>query len=157
MCGHGTIGTITAAIESGLVQPKVPGKIRMEAPAGLVSIDYSMNGNKVSSVKLTNVAGYLDQSALPVECPGLGEITVDVAYGGNFYAIVDLQPNFAGLENFSADQLISMARQLRKNINAKIFVCSPGGSNHQWLQSHTLVRCGDRSNIDGKKCGFLWR
>ena len=121
MCGHGTIGTITAAIESGLVIPKVPGEIRMEAPAGLVNISYTMEGSKVSAVKLKNVAGYLDQSNLPVECPGLGVITVDVAYGGNFYAIVDVQQNFAGLEHYSADQLISMARQLRKNINAKYF------------------------------------
>ena len=117
MCGHGTIGTITAAIESGLVQPKNPGIIRMEAPAGLVEIKYTMQGSKVSSVRLTNVAGYLDQENLSVECPGLGEITVDVAYGGNFYAIVDKQPNFPGLQHFTADQLISMARTLRKNIN----------------------------------------
>ncbi len=117
MCGHGTIGTITAAIESGLVQPKIPGKIRMEAPAGLVEIEYTMIGSKVSSVKLTNVPGYLDSENLPVECPGLGKIHVDVAYGGNFYAIVDVQENFNGLEHYTADQLISMARQLRKNIN----------------------------------------
>jgi len=125
MCGHGTIGTITAAIESGLVKPKHPGKIRMEAPAGLVEIDYTVEHNKVTSVKLTNVAGYLDQTGLEVECPGLGNITVDVAYGGNFYAIVDVQENFKGLEFFSADQLISMARQLRKNINAKYSFVHP--------------------------------
>jgi 4-hydroxyproline epimerase len=104
MCGHGTIGTITAAIESGLVKPKVSGKIRMEAPAGLVQIEYKMTGNKVSSVRLTNVPGYLDQADLAVDCPGLGSIRVDVAYGGNFYAIVDVQENFPGLEHFTADQ-----------------------------------------------------
>jgi len=125
MCGHGTIGTITAAIESGLVKPKVEGKIRMEAPAGLVEIDYTSNNGKVTSVKLKNVAGYLDQENLEVECQGLGTITVDVAYGGNFYAIVDVQENFKGLEFFSADQLISMARQLRKNINAKYSFVHP--------------------------------
>jgi 4-hydroxyproline epimerase len=125
MCGHGTIGTITAAIESGLVKPKVEGKIRMEAPAGLVEIDYTSNNGKVTSVKLKNVAGYLDQENLEVECPGLGTITVDVAYGGNFYAIVDVQENFKGLEFFSADQLVSMARQLRKNINAKYSFVHP--------------------------------
>jgi 4-hydroxyproline epimerase len=125
MCGHGTIGTITAAIESGLIQPKMPGVIRMEAPAGLVEIKYTMQGAKVSSVRLTNVAGYLDQENLPVECPGLGEIKVDVAYGGNFYAIVDQQPNFPGLQHFTADQLISMARVLRKNINERYTFVHP--------------------------------
>jgi len=166
MCGHGTIGTITAAIESGLVNPKVPGEIRMEAPAGLVNISYTMEGSKVSAVKLKNVAGYLDQSNLPVECPGLGEITVDVAYGGNFYAIVDVQQNFAGLEHYSADQLISMARQLRKNINAKYSFVHPedptihGCSHVLWCgkvidpssTARNAVFYGDKA-IDRSPCG----
>ena len=166
MCGHGTIGTITAAIESGLVIPKVPGEIRMEAPAGLVNISYTMEGSKVSAVKLKNVAGYLDQSNLPVECPGLGVITVDVAYGGNFYAIVDVQQNFAGLEHYSADQLISMARQLRKNINAKYSFVHPedptihGCSHVLWCgkvidpssTARNAVFYGDKA-IDRSPCG----
>uniref|UniRef100_A0A4W5KYL5 trans-L-3-hydroxyproline dehydratase n=1 Tax=Hucho hucho TaxID=62062 RepID=A0A4W5KYL5_9TELE len=59
MCGHGTIGTITIAIEEGLVTPKVPGKIKMEAPAGLVEIEYQQTGKKVDWVRLTNVKSYL--------------------------------------------------------------------------------------------------
>ena len=47
MCGHGTIGTITIALEEGLIQPKTPGFIRMEAPAGLVLIEYKLEGKKV--------------------------------------------------------------------------------------------------------------
>ncbi|RYZ46590.1 MAG: 4-hydroxyproline epimerase [Sphingobacteriales bacterium] len=118
MCGHGTIGTITIAVEEGLIQPKVPGVIRMEAPAGLVLIEYKQTGKKVTSVKLTNVPAYLAAEGLEVECPGLGMLTLDVAYGGNFYAIVDPQPNFEGLENYTASQLIAFSQQLRKNINA---------------------------------------
>ena len=53
MCGHGTIGTITIAIEEGLITPKIPGKIKMEAPAGLVHIEYGQTGKKVDWVKLT--------------------------------------------------------------------------------------------------------
>ncbi len=123
MCGHGTIGTITIAIEEGLIVPKVPGQVRMEAPAGLVMIEYKTELNKddklkVKSVKLTNVASFLHSAALPVECPELGEILVDVSYGGNFYAIVDVQKNFKGLEHYTADKLIAFSRELRKNINA---------------------------------------
>lgn len=166
MCGHGTIGTITAAIESGLVKPKVAGQIRMEAPAGLVNITYSTQGDKVTSVKLKNVAGYLDKSNLPVDCPNLGEIHVDVSYGGNFYAIVDVQENFPGLEHFSADQLISMARQLRKNINAKYSFVHPedptinGCSHILWCgavidpgsTARNAVFYGDKA-IDRSPCG----
>src|SRR5688500_11468708 len=114
MCGHGTIGTITIAIEEGLVSPTTPGLIRMEAPAGLVLSEYKQEGKKVKSVKLTNVPSFLAAENIEVECPGLGAITVDVAYGGNFYAIVDPQENFKGLESYSADQLISWSRVCRK-------------------------------------------
>ena len=125
MCGHGTIGTITAAVESGIVVPKRPGFIRMEAPAGLIEIEYKQVDRKVTSVKLKNVQAYLDQENLDVDCAGLGNIQVDVAYGGNFYAIVDVQKNFSGLENYTADQLVSMARALRKNINEKYSFVHP--------------------------------
>jgi 4-hydroxyproline epimerase len=117
MCGHGTIGTITIALEEGLIQPKVPGHIRMEAPAGLVLIEYKQEGKKIRSVKLTNVPSYLAAENVTVECPDLGTLRVDVSYGGNFYAIVDPQENFKGLEHYSADQLISWSRVMRKRIN----------------------------------------
>lgn len=125
MCGHGTIGTITIALEEGLIQPKVPGKIKMEAPAGLVSIEYKQEGKKVTSVKLRNVPAYLAAENIEVECPELGLLTMDVAYGGNYYAIVDKQPNFPGLEEYSAGQLIAWSRELRKRINAKFSFVHP--------------------------------
>jgi 4-hydroxyproline epimerase len=117
VCGHGTIGTVTIAIEEGLVQPKTPGHLRIETPAGIVLIDYIQEGKKVKSVKLTNVTSFLAAENIIVNCPDLGEISVDVAYGGNFYAIVDPQPNFPGIEFFTADQLISWSRVCRKLIN----------------------------------------
>lgn len=119
MCGHGTIGTITVAIEEGLVQPKVPGKIRMEAPAGLVEIEYQQTGKKVDWVRLVNVKAYLAAENLSVECPGLGEISFDVAYGGNYYAIVDPQPNFGGVHKFSAGEIIAFSQVVRPRINEK--------------------------------------
>src|SRR5690606_3681280 len=83
MCGHGTIGTVTIAIEEGLIVPKTPGKLRLETPAGLVLIAYVQEGKKVKSVKLTNVKSFLAAEGITVECPDLGTLTVDVAYGGN--------------------------------------------------------------------------
>jgi 4-hydroxyproline epimerase len=117
MCGHGTIGTITIAIEEELIQPKMPGIVRMETPAGLVMVSYQKKGGKVSSVKLINVPSFLEAENIEVECPDLGKLKVDIAYGGNYYAIVDQQENFAGLQNYSASQLISWSRELRKKIN----------------------------------------
>jgi len=117
MCGHGTIGTITVAIEEGLIKPKIPGKIKMEAPAGLVEIEYQQSGSKVDWVKLTNVKSFLAAEGLTVECPELGELTFDVAYGGNFYAIVDSQNNFSGVHDFSASKIIQYSQVVRKRIN----------------------------------------
>jgi 4-hydroxyproline epimerase len=119
MCGHGTIGTITIAIEEGLIKPKIPGKIRMEAPAGLVQIEYQQKGDKVEWVKLTNVKSYLAEEGLSVSCPELGELTFDVAYGGNFYAIVDPQKNFSGVQDFTASEIVRYSQFVRQGINDK--------------------------------------
>jgi 4-hydroxyproline epimerase len=172
MCGHGTIGTITIAIEEGLIVPKIPGKVRMEAPAGLVMIDYQSEQHpvtgktKVKSVKLTNIPAFLHSENLLVNCPELGEIAVDVAYGGNFYAIVDVQTNFLGIEHYSADKLIAWARELRKNINAKYKFVHPedetinGCSHILWTgavldessTARNAVFYGDKA-IDRSPCG----
>ena len=166
MCGHGTIGTITIAIEEGLIQPKVPGIVRMEAPAGLVIISYKQVGNKVVSVKLTNVPAYLAAEGITASCNGLGELTMDVSYGGNFYAIVDVQENFKGLEHYEAGELISWSRELRKNINEKYQFVHPenptinGCSHILWAgavidktsTARNAVFYGDKA-IDRSPCG----
>lgn len=137
MCGHGTIGTVTIALEEGLISPKVPGQLRLETPAGLVLVSYRQEGNKVKSVKLVNVPAYLDSEGLTVECPDLGTLRVDVAYGGNFYAIVDPQPNFRGLQAYPADQLIAWSRVLRQRLNEQYTFVHPENPTIQGL-SHIL-------------------
>ena len=117
MCGHGTIGTITIAVEEGLIQPKIEGIVRMETPAGMVMVEYKKENKKVTSVKLTNVPSFLAAENVEVSCPGPGTLQVDVSYGGNYYAIVDVQKNFPGLQNFSAGQLIAWSGEMRKRIN----------------------------------------
>jgi 4-hydroxyproline epimerase len=172
MCGHGTIGTITIAIEEGLIQPKAPGIVRMEAPAGVVLIEYKTENTpaskriKVKSVKLTNVPSFLHSAELTADCPDLGELIVDVSYGGNFYAIVDVQKNFKGLEHYPADKLIAWARELRKNINDKYEFVHPedpsirGCSHILWTgavldktsTARNAVFYGDKA-IDRSPCG----
>lgn len=166
MCGHGTIGTVTIAVEEGLVTPKTPGKLRMETPAGLVLIEYTQEGKKVKSVKLTNVKSFLAAENLEVECPGLGTLKVDVAYGGNFYAIVDPQENFPGLEHFKADQLIAWSRICRQRLNEKYRFFHPedehikGLSHMLWTgaplapnaSARNAVFYGDKA-IDRSPCG----
>jgi len=126
MCGHGTIGTITIAVEEGLVRPKVPGKIRMETPAGLVEVEYRLDASgKVRSVKLRNVPSFLYIKDLVIESSYLGRLTADVAYGGNFYAIIDPQTNFRGIGHHTAEQLITWSREVRQLINEKYAFAHP--------------------------------
>lgn len=166
MCGHGTIGTVTIAIEEGLIYPKTPGKLRLETPAGLVLVEYKQEGKKVKSVKLTNVKSFLAAEGLEIESDELGILTVDVSYGGNFYCIVDPQKNFPGLEHFKAEQLITMARSLRKKMNEKFEFVHPEhpaikGLSHILWTGKTLdptstarnaVFYGDKA-IDRSPCG----
>ncbi|SNY93207.1 4-hydroxyproline epimerase [Cohaesibacter sp. ES.047] len=119
MCGHGTIGTVTMAIENGLVSPKEPGKLRLDTPAGLVTVEYRQEGRFVEEVRLTNVPAFLYAEGLSAEVEGLGSVTADVAYGGNFYAIVEPQDCFADMADFSAGELVGFSPKLRAALNEK--------------------------------------
>lgn len=166
MCGHGTIGTVTIAVEEGLVQPKKPGSLRLETPAGLVKIDYQQKGDKVTSVKLTNIKSYLAAEKITVDCPDLGTLQLDVSYGGNFYAIVDPQFNFKGIEEHTADDLIRWSRIIRERINNDYTFVHPedstiSGLSHLLWTGETLdptstarnaVFYGDKA-IDRSPCG----
>ena len=90
MCGHGTIGVATVLVETGMVEVVEPvTTVRLDTPAGLVTVDVKVANGKAENVTITNVASFtlgLDQK---VAVPGYGEVTYDMAYGGNFYAIID--------------------------------------------------------------------
>src|SRR5690606_18552253 len=118
MCGHGTIGTVTFAIEHGLVRPSTPGVLRLDTPAGLVTAEYRQEGDYVEEVRLTNLPSFLYATDLEVECPGLGPLKVDVAYGGNFYAIIEPQDNYRDMADYSAADLVRWSLVLRERLNA---------------------------------------
>ncbi|BCH21865.1 4-hydroxyproline epimerase [Mesorhizobium sp. L-8-3] len=166
MCGHGTIGTVTMAIENGLVKPKTPGVLRLDTPAGLVVAEYSQVGEYVEEVRITNVPSFLYAEGLTVDCPVLGEISVDVAYGGNFYAIVEPQENYRDMADHSAGDLIAWSPIVRERLNEKYSFVHPGNpainrlSHMLWTgkpldpQAHArnAVFYGDKA-IDRSPCG----
>jgi 4-hydroxyproline epimerase len=166
MCGHGTIGTVTMAIEHGLLNPKEPGIVRLDTPAGVVVAEYRQEGAHVEEVRITNVASFLHSEGLDVECPGLGRLTVDVAYGGNFYAIVDPQKNFRDMADFSAAQLIQFSSGLRRALNESYSFEHPthpeisglshilwtGAPKHPQATARNAVFYGDKA-IDRSPCG----
>ena len=167
MCGHGTIGTVTIAIEKGLVTPRVEGELHLETPAGRVVASYTEVDSKVRSVKLVNVASYLHAKNLSIDCPELGgELKVDVAYGGNFYAIVDPQTNYHDLDDLTASDILRISPLLRERLNAKYSFVHPEDpricalSHLEWTgkakqpgsDARNAVFYGDQA-IDRSPCG----
>jgi 4-hydroxyproline epimerase len=167
MCGHGAIGTVTIAIERGLVSPGTPGLLVLDTPAGRVEAHFKQSGGRVSSVRLHNVASFLHSAGLQVDCPELGgSLAVDVAYGGNFYAIVEPQAHYRDLADLSAQQLLSISPVLRQRLNERYRFVHPlderinGLSHLLWTgaprtpgaHARNAVFYGDQA-IDRSPCG----
>ena len=166
MCGHGTIGTVTAAIETGLLTPKVPGKLTLDVPAGQINIDYKQTDNKVDWVKIYNVPAYLAHMDAILEVPGLGSLTVDVSYGGNYYVIVDPQENFPGLRHWSAADILRWSPIVREAARQQLVCVHPDdptvqGVSHVLWTGETISEGSDGANavfygdkaIDRSPCG----
>lgn len=166
MCGHGTIGTVTIALENGLIRPATPGVLRLDTPAGRVDVTYRQEGRFIEEVRLTNVPSFLHAEGLAAEVEGLGEVVVDVAYGGNFYAIVEPQAAFRDMADLSAGQLVELGRSLRDALNARYEFVHPetpriaglshvlwtGAPRHPDAHGRNAVLYGDKA-IDRSPCG----
>lgn len=166
MCGHGTIGTVTVAIERGLVTPREPGVLRLDTPAGLVVARYEQNGDHVESVRLTNVPAFLYGTDFQVDAPELGPLTMDVAYGGNFYAIIEAQENFRDMADLSPGDIQRLSPIVRTLMNEKYDFVHPehpeikglshvlwtGEPIHEEADARNAVFYGDKA-IDRSPCG----
>lgn len=166
MCGHGTIGTVTVAVERGLVRPEEPGKLRLDTPAGRVDAEYDLAGDHVESVRITNVPSFLHSTGLEVDCPDLGVLTVDVAYGGNFYAIIEPQTNYRDMADLTPGDIQRLSPILRSRLNERYTFVHPddetirGLSHILWTGAPTVagadarnaVLYGDKA-IDRSPCG----
>jgi 4-hydroxyproline epimerase len=166
MCGHGTIGTVTVAIENGLIKPKNPGCLILDVPAGKLRIEYQQENGKVKSVKIFNVACYLAYSDVEIDCPDLGKLKIDIAYGGNYYAIVDPQKNYLGLEHFSSNEILKYSPIIRNLLNQAVQPVHPDDSSvngvshllwtgkpqHPGSTAANAVFYGDKA-IDRSPCG----
>jgi 4-hydroxyproline epimerase len=166
MCGHGTIGMITFAIEHGLIRPRAPGRLSVEVPAGVIGIEYATAGDKVTSVTIRNVPSYIAARGIRVEVPELGPLAVDVAYGGNFYAIIEPQNGYRGIDDLGAARILALSPVVREVVRAALEPVHPldptirGVSHVMWTDhpksagahGRNAVFYGDRA-IDRSPCG----
>ena len=154
MCGAGTIGLSTVVIEHGLVKPRTPGRLAIETPAGKVEVAYVEEAGKVTSVRLINVPSYLHDRDVEVHVPGLGTLSVDIAYGGNYYAVVEPQPAWPGLEGLSAAQIVDQSRRLR---SALASVCNPQHPEHADIGGvHHVLWCDGPGQAQGDGRGIVF-
>jgi 4-hydroxyproline epimerase len=166
MCGHGTIGILTFALEHGLIQPGKPGRLVIEVPAGIIEVNYSSEGGKVTSVRITNVPSFVAATGIKIDVEGIGPLSVDVAYGGNFYAIIEPQGAYSGLDALGASRLIDLSSKVREAVREQFDPVHPldptirGVSHILWADApkskgadgRNAVFYGDRA-IDRSPCG----
>lgn len=166
MCGHGTIGTVTAAIEEGLVIPAKEGRLAIEAPAGKIEVEYTKVGQYVEEVRLFNVASYLHAANIKIDVPGLGMLNVDLSYGGNYYVIIEPQDNWTGLDEMPVSEIVKLSPIIRQLVQEAIRPQHPedprikGVSHVMWTDkpknpeasSRNAVFYGDKA-IDRSPCG----
>lgn len=166
MCGHGTIGMVTFGLEHGLIQPATPGELRIEVPAGVIDVRYTTDGDKVTAVTITNVPAYVAQRGIAVDVEGIGPLTIDVAYGGNFYAIIEPQGAYTGLDALGAARLVELSGRIREAVRAQYEPVHPldptirGVSHILWADAplandadgRNAVFYGDKA-IDRSPCG----
>lgn len=165
MCGHGTIGIVTFGLEHGLITPRTPGRLTLDVPAGRITVDYVQAGDRVTSVRIHNVTSYLAETDLLVETE-LGPLKFDIAYGGNFYAIVEPQPGYPGLDALGAEAIVRISRAMRARIRDQVTPVHPldptirGVSHILWADQprsagadgRNAVFYGDKA-IDRSPCG----
>ncbi|MER8041468.1 proline racemase family protein [Streptomyces sp. NPDC094032] len=119
MCGHGTIGVATVLVETGMVPVSEPvTTVRLDTPAGLVSVDVQVEDGAARSVTLTNVPAFSAGLDLKTEVPGFGTVTYDLAYGGNFYAFVELDSIGLPFDRARKEDLLSFGLSLMDAINS---------------------------------------
>jgi 4-hydroxyproline epimerase len=166
MCGHGTIGLVTFAIEHGLIEPREPGRLTVEVPAGTIRIEFEEQAGKVISVRIRNVPAYLAAEGIKIDLPGFGPLFIDIAYGGNFYAIVEPQGAYSGLDDLGAARLIELSRTIRELVQGAFEPVHPlddrirGVSHVLWADApkgegadgRNAVFYGERA-IDRSPCG----
>lgn len=166
MCGHGTIGMVTFALENKLVTPRQPGRLVLDVPAGRIGVEYEQSGDRVSAVRLFNIESFLYARDIEIDCPELGRLTLDLSYGGNFYAILEPQGAYAGIDALGASAILRLSPIIRDLVREKLTPVHPSDSTirgvshvlwadrpkHAEADARNAVFYGDRA-IDRSPCG----
>ncbi len=120
MCGHGTIGVATVLVETGMVEVTEPvTQVRLDTPAGLVVAEVAVRDGRAEAVTIRNVPSFALQADAEVEVPGLGRVRYDMAFGGNFYAVLPLADLDIPFDKREKDRILGAGLAVMEAINEK--------------------------------------
>lgn len=126
MCGHGTIGTAIVLVEMGMIETKEPETVVVfDTPAGLVRAHVVVEDGRAREAWIENVPSFLYRSDVPVEVEGLGQITVDISFGGNFFALVSVDQVGVPVEPSNVQRLVELGLRIREAVNKQVKVQHP--------------------------------
>ncbi len=147
MCGHGSIGAVTAAIETGMVEMVEPvTKVKFDTPAGLISAEAKVENGKVKEVSIVNVPAFLYKRDQKVTMEKYGEITFDISFGGSFFAIVHAKQFGLKIIPDNANALKEIGLELRDIINKEIEIQHP---ELEHIKTVDLVEIYDETETEG--------
>lgn len=141
MCGHGTMGVCTVLVETGMVEVTEPvTTIRLDTPAGLVVAEVAVEDGSATSVTITNVPSFTLRIGAEVDVPGFGRLTYDLAFGGNFYAVIGTAALNLPFDRAAKDELLSAGLAIMGAINDQDLPVHPtrpdiSGCHHVYLQA----------------------
>lgn len=133
MCGHATIGVSTALVELGMVAGEGPRRrIRFETPAGFVESVVQMENGRAASVTFRGVPSFVEHLDVSLPVPGFGDLTVDVAYGGNWFVYVDAGELGIEVSLRNIREVVDLGMRAREAANRTLSVQHPEipGSDH---------------------------
>ncbi len=157
MCGHGTIGTVTVAIETGLVKAIEPiTRLILDTPAGRVVAEAQVQNGRVKKVKLQNVPSFLYAKDLEVEVPGLGRLKLDIAYGGNFYAILPAERVGLSLKRGEAPALIGAGMRIMEAVGRQIPIQHPENPGISEIKHTILTGPSQAKGADSKAAVVIY-
>lgn len=147
MCGHGSIGVATVAIETGMVAAEEPTTVlALDTPAGLVTTRAQVEDGRVQSVSVRNVPSFAVQVQAPLPVPGVGTLRIDLAYGGNFGVMVDARSAGVDLSRASVPDLLALGSRIRQAARARFPVLHPV---HPHIADILMVGFTDRASNGG--------
>ncbi|KDR93866.1 proline racemase [Peptoclostridium litorale DSM 5388] len=126
MCGHGTIGAVTVALETGMVEMKEPyTEVVLDSPAGLIRAAAKVENQKVKEVSFKNVPAFHYKKDVEIEVPEIGKIKFDISFGGSFFAIISAKEIGIKVEPKNTQKLTKVALQIRDIINETVEIKHP--------------------------------